>query len=175
APPGPTPWPSRRHARCDSQLDALAPRHRDDILVAAAREIHEERGALRVARRLFNRPRYGVRRLKGRNDAFRLGEAVECRESRIVADGDVARPPELGEARMLGTDRGVVEARGHRVRRKHLPVRALQDERARAMEDADRSRAEAGGVLPRRDAPTSGLDAHHLDLPEGQELAEEAD
>ena len=90
-------------------------------------------------------------------------------------DGDVPRPPELGQARVLGPDRRIVEARGHGMRREHLPVRVLQDERARAVEDADRARAEARGVLAGREASPSGLDAHHLDLGERKELPEEAD
>ena len=36
-----------------------------------------------------------------RDDSLRFGEAVERRESRVVSDGNIARPPELGEARSL--------------------------------------------------------------------------
>jgi hypothetical protein len=69
------------------------PRHRIEVLVAAAGEIDHHQVILRLFRREIEHPGDGVRRLERRNDAFELGQELKCASaSSSVAERNVTRP-----------------------------------------------------------------------------------
>ena len=78
--------------------------------------------------------------------------SMERVDASRVGDVDVRRAAALLQERVLRTDAGIVEARADRVRRKHLPLVALQQIRARAVQHADAAGAERRGGLAARDA-----------------------
>ena len=85
------------------------------------------------------------------------------------------RRARLAQPRVLGADRGVVEAGRHRMRRLDVAVLVLQHERARALQHAGDAAREARGVTARRDRLAAGLDADQPHLRVVDERIEDAD
>ena len=78
------------------------------VLVASAGEADKDR--LLFERR---RSRERVRRLEGRDDPFRLGEAAEGGESLLVARGDVHGSASVPQERVLGAEPGAIDGGEH--------------------------------------------------------------
>ena len=90
-------------------------------------------------------------RLERRNDALRLAEPVERRERLVIGARDVLGPARVAQVRVLGADARIVEARRDRMRVHDLAVLVGQKRRARAVQHARASAAEATRRLrPRR-------------------------
>src|SRR5258708_8398247 len=97
------------------------------VLVAAAREVHEEDAVLGDRRGELHRIGERVARLERRYDPLEAAERVEGGERLVVGDGHVLRAPHVLEPRMLRAHAGVVEAGGDRVRLLDLPVGVLHE------------------------------------------------
>src|SRR5918996_716818 len=109
-----------------------------EVLVAAAGEADDDQLGVEL-----ERPRERVRGLERRHDPLALGEQVEGGERLLVCCRDVLRAAGVPQVRVLGADAGVVEPRRDRVRVGDLAVVVREDRRARAVQDARPSRAEA--------------------------------
>ena len=103
--------------------------------------------------------RHRVRRLERRDDALLARQPLKRVERALVVDPGVFGAPGVAEPRVLGADRGVVEAGGNRVRQLDVAVLVLQHEAARALQHAGAAAGEARRVLARPDAVAAGLDA----------------
>src|SRR5262245_41780389 len=91
-----------------------------EILVAAPREIHDDRRGGRSSRRLLDRVSHGMRGLERGQDPLETREKRERIERLLIRDADVAGAARIPQVRMLRTDTGIVETRGDAVRLLHL-------------------------------------------------------
>ena len=128
---------------------------------------------------------------KRRRDAHGLGHCMRAFERRQNAFGprqldhriqsgriiarNVFRAAGVVQHGVLGTDRGVVEARGNRVRERDLPIVILQNVRKGTLQHPRRTALESGRVLAQRRAAASGLYADQPHLPVGNKLVKRAD
>src|SRR5258708_5483101 len=84
------------------------------VFVAAARNFADENLPL-AGGRAFVRSRPGRRRSERGNDALQVRQCATSFQSVAIRTGQVFRAPLIGQGRVLGTNRGVVEARRHGV------------------------------------------------------------
>ncbi len=144
-----------------------------DVLVAASREVDEHRLTAAHARGDARDVGDGVRGLERRHDPLELGEQVKRVERLAVLDPHVRHAAGVVPEGVLGTDRGVVEAGRHRVRRADLAVLVLEDVAARPVQDAGGAAGEARRVLAQARAAPAGLDPDQLDVPVRDERRED--
>ena len=121
------------------------------------------------------RVRDGMRRLERRQDAFEPRERLEPLERFRVGGVGVFGAAEIAQPRVLGSDRGVVETGGDRVRQLDVARLVLQHERARALQHARAAAGKACGVASRCDALAAGLDADQSNVAVVEEAVEDAD
>ncbi len=127
------------------------------------------------------RPGNGVRGFERGDDAFGAGEQTRGGDGIVVGDGGIFGAALVGEPGVLGADRGIVEARGNRMRGGDLSVFVLQDVGVRALQNAGARAgetlrgAEARGVFAEFFAAAAGFDADHFYVGVSQERVEEAD
>src|SRR5580704_5053423 len=105
-----------------------------------------------------------MRALERRDDAFCLGQRLQRVESFRVGDGSVFGATDVVEPRMLGTDAGVVEAGGDRVRLANLPELVLQQVSLVAVQNADGARSDRRRMMRSADAEPGCLDANQLNV-----------
>ena len=87
-------------------------RHDSQILVTAAREIHENLLILRERRGEFQRVGERVARLKRRDDPFNVAELLESVHRFVIRDAHVLGAANIREIAVLGTDPRVIKPRG---------------------------------------------------------------
>ena len=122
-----------------------------DVLVATARQVHQD--DLRrpqVPRQTF-RMRDCVRRLERGQDPFEARERLEGRERVVIGDVRVFGTAERSKPGMLGADCRVVEAGGNRMREIDVAVLVLEHERPGALQDAGAAAREPRGVTAASD------------------------
>ena len=68
----------------------------------------------------------GMRALERRHDAFFPREKIKCRQRLFIGCRRVGGPPDLAEIAVFGTDGGLVQTGGYRVRQVDLAVLVLQ-------------------------------------------------
>src|SRR3954470_21593822 len=98
----------------------------EDVLVAAAAHVHDDEMIARQGRRDLGDMRKRMRRLERRDDAFEPACQLERLQCLFVGYRDVLHVAKLVEPGMLGTDAGVIEAGGDRMRVADLSVPVLQ-------------------------------------------------
>src|SRR5712691_4413496 len=76
------------------------------VLVAAAREVEDDEVVRSHSWQTFHETRYGVRRLKRRNDAFRASENARGLQRGGIGDGAIFGAALLGEPGVLGANGG---------------------------------------------------------------------
>ena len=117
----------------------------------------------------------GMRRLERRQNAFEPRERLESFERFRIGGVGVLRAAEIAQPRMLGSDGGVVETCGDRMRQLDVASLVLQHERARALQHAGAATGKPCRVASRRDALSTGLDANQPDVAVVEERIEDAD
>src|SRR5207245_9192588 len=104
-----------------------------DILVAPARQVHQDDfGRSQLASHALH-IRDRVRRLERGQDAFEACERLERRERLVVGHVRVLGATERSEPGMLGADCRVVEPGGNRMRELDVAVLVLEDKRPGAL------------------------------------------
>jgi hypothetical protein len=121
----------------------------EDVLVAAAAEIHQH-DALRpqVAGDLADAGE-GVGGFEGGDDALQFGAELEGGESLVVGGADVLGATDVMQERVLRADAGVVEAGADGVGVQDLAVLGLQQIGAVAVQHARAAAGQRGRVLAR--------------------------
>src|SRR5690606_18103352 len=99
---------------------------REDILVAAARQVDEDDLIGAHGRREFQRFGYGMRAFERRNDALLMGEHLEGGERFFIADRRIVGPLLIVKPRVLGSNSGVIKTSRDAVRQRDLAVIVLQ-------------------------------------------------
>ena len=138
-------WGACAAARAEPRgLSRLTSRAPCEVLVAAAREAHDDQVGVEVVDAGER-----VCRLERRDDPLGARQAVEGRERLVVGRRDVACAAGVAEERVLGPDARVVEPGRDRVGVRDLAVLVGEHGRARAVQDGRR------GPLPRLAAPAA--------------------
>ena len=115
------------------------------------------------------------------DDAFGAGEQAGGGNGIVVGDGGIFGAAFVGEPRVLGTDRGVVETGGNGMRGGDLAVFVLQNVSVGALEHPGAragetlGSAEARGVFAQFFAAAAGFDADHFYVGVSQESVEKTD
>ncbi|MPM47170.1 hypothetical protein SDC9_93878 [bioreactor metagenome] len=152
------------HARAVVVIAAGEVCHGADVLVATARQAHEN--GLVLAHLLGQLHRIGesVAGFERGDDAFGAAQVVEGLQRFAVGDAHVLRAADLLQPGMLGADAGVVQARADGVRLGDLAILILQDESAVAVQHARGAALQRRGVLAAIQAFTSGFHADQARL-----------
>ena len=84
--------------------------HGEDVLVAAATEIHHDDLVAIHRRGEFRDVSQSVRGLERRDDTFGPGAELESRQRFLIGGGDVFDPPDLVQPGMLRPDAGIIRS-----------------------------------------------------------------
>src|SRR5579859_7654492 len=119
-----------------SYLFTQSVRHRENVLVTAARQANRDELVLaHLAGQLCDMGD-GMGGFQRRDNAFQLGEQHESVQRLLVGDGMILHPADILEPAMFGTDAGIVQACRNGMGFQDLAVMVLQKVRARAMQHA---------------------------------------
>src|SRR3712207_5501504 len=131
-----------------------------DVLVAPSGEVHNE---VLVRPELLGhllRVEDRVRRLERRDDTLEARAEGESFQGFLVGYARVLDQTFVLEVGVLGTDGGIIQAGGDRVRLPDLALLGLEDVAQVAVQHAGSPTGERGPVLPRLEASPGGLHAH---------------
>ena len=145
------------------------------VLVAAARDVHDDDLIGAHGRREFARISDGVRAFDCRDDALHTAEVFERVDGLVVGDGHVSRASAVVQRGMLGPDARVVKAGGNGVHRCDLPVLILTEVAFHAMEDAEPPCGDRCGGFGRIGPATCGFAPDKLHRRVFDEVIERAD
>ena len=138
---------------------------REDVLVAAAAEIHDDDLVLANGRGELDHLGQRMRRLERRNDAFDPRAELEGVEGLLVGCRHVGDAAAITKPGVLGADAGIVEAGGDRMTFEDLAVAVLQEVCPVAMQHARPPAIHRRGVAVfDLEAVTAGFDAVNPDL-----------
>src|SRR5438445_10175330 len=122
-----------------------------------------------------------MRSFKRGNDSFQLSAKAEAFERVRVAGENVFGPSAIMKKRVLGADRGIVQAGGNRMRVCDLSVRILQNvghgsvQHANAPATGRRAGVKSGGVVSHRLASAAGFHSEQTHLLVCDERMKQAD
>lgn len=145
-----------------------------DVFVAAAGEVDDDEVVGAHVAGDFRDVGEGVGAFEGGDDAFGVGEFAEGGEGFVVGGVDVFGAANVLEVGVLRADGGVVESGADGVGEFDLAVVIGEEPGFGALEDAEFSALEAGGVFFGFDAFASGFDADHAEVGVIDEGVEEA-
>src|ERR671916_2451461 len=128
-----------------------------DILIAAAGEVHDQVLAGSELLRHLLGVEDRVRGFERRDDSLEPGTQGKSSERLLVGDARVLDQPLVLEVGVLGTDGGIVEAGGDRVRLSDLALFGLEDVAQGTVQHAGAPAGERGPVIPRLESPPGGL------------------
>ena len=117
----------------------------------------------------------GMGRLQGRDDAFRARTQLEGGQRLYIRDSDIFHAARLMEPGVLGSDAGIVEARGNRVRVLDLTIRILQQIGSVAVQNAGAAGGKGSGVFASFNALACRLDTDQPHIPIIEERIKQSD
>jgi hypothetical protein len=135
-----------------------------DVFVAAAGKVGDDDVVLGHGACDFGEVGHGVGAFEGGDDAFGVGKFAEGGERFVVGGVGVFGAANVLKVGVLGADGGVVESGTHRVGELDLAVVVGEEPGFGALEDAEFTALEAGGVALGDDSVASGFDADEADL-----------
>ncbi len=100
-----------------------------------------------------------MRSLDGRQNAFVSRALGECVQGFRIGCRLVSHSAAFHEVRMLRTDTGIIQARGHRMCFAHLAEGVLQNQRVAALQDAGCAESQRCGVVAQSRAAAAGFHA----------------
>ena len=146
-----------------------------DVFIPASRQVHDQDLVFLHFRCQFYDFGHGMGAFQGGNDSFFPGQQVEGFQGFLVGRRGILDATRVMMHGVFGTDRGIIESGGHRVRAADLAVPVLEQVGHGSVKHARHATGKSSGVFAAGQTHSPGFHPYHLNPGILDERVEQAD